>query len=600
MNAFLKKFGGLMQRFFLTYFLVVLLPTFLLGMLLYSNDLRQLHTELINAEKESLLSDKYYLENQLHYIEEKYNQFKVSSELADILDQNVSTPRSIMYTYVKDVASLIKSNQYYNSYVDQINIYTTNNTAVEILPEFLPMSQLYDMNISKEFEDNPQRELYKQFWLVQNVNGELKLTFLAGLMNSIYSEISGVLSISCNSQLFDLFLNEQGNNTSTYIFWNGKLIHAFHDNEKHHKFLVENEEFIIDSSNDVHVSLDKKNNIMLCGIRLEKYNMNIVQLKKLMTKSFMASPISTSMIICALLFLLSNIILFPLVYRPFRNISLLAKHMNQTNSHILAPYSGPVTNDEVGNLIKEYNMMVERTNSMSDMIRKKEVSLRSAQIEALQSQLNPHFFYGTLESIRMIAEVNQEKLIANIAYAFGNLMRYSLSREYFVLLQKEIEVVKQYIAIQKKRFANRFSVKWNIDALSQEWVCPKFILLFMVENAIVHNVPKTRKKIRIDIEIKQVDDNLSITVSNNGPGIPPKRLEEIQFLLEHPEERSGMSSQHNGRGIFNINDRLQLYYGKNYYLSLTSEENVKTVCNVRIHMRYKETTENLYGGDIPC
>jgi sensor histidine kinase YesM len=200
----------------------------------------------------------------------------------------------------------------------------------------------------------------------------------------------------------------------------------------------------------------------------------------------------------------------------------------------------------------------------------------------------------------MIAEVNQEKLIANIAYAFGNLMRYSLSREYFVLLQKEIEVVKQYIAIQKKRFANRFSVKWNIDALSQEWVCPKFILLFMVENAIVHNVPKTRKKIRIDIEIKQVDDNLSITVSNNGPGIPPKRLEEIQFLLEHPEERSGMSSQHNGRGIFNINDRLQLYYGKNYYLSLTSEENVKTVCNVRIHMRYKEMEENLYGGDIPC
>ena len=251
----------------------------MLGLLLYSNDLRQLHTELINAEKESLLSDKYYLENQMQYIEEKYNQFKVSSELAEILEQDVSTPRSIMYTYVKDVASLIKSNQYYNPYVDQINIYTTNNTAVEILPEFLPLSQLYAMDISKEFEDNPQRELYKQFWLVQNVNGELKLTFLSGLMNSIYSEISGVLSISCNSQLFDLFLNEQGNNTSTYIFWNGKLIHAFHDNEKHHKFLVENEEFIIDSSNDVYVSLDKKNNIMLCGIRLEKYNMNIVELK---------------------------------------------------------------------------------------------------------------------------------------------------------------------------------------------------------------------------------------------------------------------------------------------------------------------------------
>ena len=98
--------------------------------------------------------------------------------------------------------------------------------------------------------------------------------------------------------------------------------------------------------------------------------------------------------------------------------------MNQTNSHILAPYSGPVTNDEVGNLIKEYNLMVERTNNMSDMIRKKEALLRSAQIEALQSQLNPTFLWYARKH-KNDCEVNQEKLIADIAYAFGNLMRYS-------------------------------------------------------------------------------------------------------------------------------------------------------------------------------
>ena len=214
-----KKFGSLLQRFFLTYLLVVLLPTLLLGMLLYSNDARQIRTELINAEKESLLSDKYYLENQLQYIEEKFDQFRVSSELASILNQNVSTPKNVMYTYVKDVATLIKSIQSYNPYIDRINIYTANSTAVEILPEFLPLSQLYEMDIfSEEFMTNPRRELYRQFWLAENIDGELKLVFLAGFMDALYSEITGVLSITCNSRLFNLLMNEQASDTSTYIF----------------------------------------------------------------------------------------------------------------------------------------------------------------------------------------------------------------------------------------------------------------------------------------------------------------------------------------------------------------------------------------------
>lgn len=593
-----KKFGSLLQRFFLTYLLVVLLPTLLLGMLLYSNDARQIRTELINAEKESLLSDKYYLENQLQYIEEKFDQFRVSSELASILNQNVSTPKNVMYTYVKDVATLIKSIQSYNPYIDRINIYTANSTAVEILPEFLPLSQLYEMDIfSEEFMTNPRRELYRQFWLAENIDGELKLVFLAGFMDALYSEITGVLSITCNSRLFNLFLNEQASDTSTYIFWGGKLVHAFNDNDKNHEFLAENEEFIRNLSSDVHVSFNSGNNIMLCIIKLADYNISVVQLKKNMLKSIAKSPISTSMLICALLFLLSNFILFPLVYRPFRNISLLAKHINQTNSHILTPYTGPVTDDEVGNLIREFNLMVERTNHMSDMIRQKEILLRNAQIEALQSQLNPHFFYGTLESIRMIAEMNNEPLIADIAYAFGNLMRYSLSREYFVPLQKEMEVVRQYIEIQNKRFMNRFTVEWKVDEFSGEWICPKFVLLFMVENAIVHNVPKTRNKIRIEIEIRELSNHLLITVTNDGPGIPKIRLEQIQRQLNHPEEHPNISSQHNGRGIFNINDRLRLYYGNDYFLSISSEENEKTVCSIRIPLNNKETAAEFPGGD---
>ena len=132
--------------------------------------------------------------------------------------------------------------------------------------------------------------------------------------------------------------------------------------------------------------------------------------------------------------------------------------MKTTQSASLAPYTGKAGDNEVGDLISEYNAMAQRTNELSRTVHQNELLLRNAQIEMLQSQLNPHFFYGTLENIRMIAEMHGEKLIAEIAFAFGNLMRYSLSREYFVPLQKEMDIVAQYIEIQKKRLGNRFTV----------------------------------------------------------------------------------------------------------------------------------------------
>lgn len=598
-----KIFKGLIQRFFFIYLLVVLLPTLLLGNLLYSNDLKQVRSELINAKKESLMSDKYYLENQMEHIKDKYNQFKVSTALSDILEHGVNTPKNIMYLYIKDVSPVLISNKGNNSYIKQIRIYTSNETAEKVIPEFLPISELYQMNISKKFSDDPQKELFRQFWQVQSLNGELELIFYAGLMNSIYSKISGVLSITCNSKLFDLFLNEQHANTATYIYWNKQLIHSFQDNSEMHEFLTANEESILNSYNDIDVILHSSTNILQSSIRLSDQGIEIVQLSRLTSKSLMASAFSSSLLLCIFLFILSNVVLFPLLYRPLRNASLLARHMSQTRSPVLVPYSGPVSNDEIGNLIKEYNSMVERTNTMSYTISKNELLLRNAQIETLQSQLNPHFFYGTLENIRMIAEAHHETLIANIAYSFGNLMRYSLSREYFVPILTEIDIVKQYLEIQTERLGNRFSVNWNLEISTDEWICPKFVLFSMVENVFVHDISKTRQQVHIDIDIIQEEADLSITVTNDGPGIPPERLSKIQYLKDHLEERSTMSSQNNGRSVFNINDRLQLYYGSDYKFTITSEENIRTVCNVRFNIKLNEPQklkEADYGGEISC
>ena len=143
--------------------------------------------------------------------------------------------------------------------------------------------------------------------------------------------------------------------------------------------------------------------------------------------------------------------MFLLIFRPFKNIVRLSEHMNRQNTHALTPYTGMLSKDETGDLILSFNQMTERINELSSSLLNNEMQLKNAQIEALQAQLNPHFFYGTLESIRMIAEASHQELISEITFAFGKLMRYSLSREYLVPVSIEIDMTQQYVSIQEKR-----------------------------------------------------------------------------------------------------------------------------------------------------
>lgn len=192
----------------------------------------------------------------------------------------------------------------------------------------------------------------------------------------------------------------------------------------------------------------------------------------------------------------------------------------------------------------------------------------------------------------MIAEADRQELIADIAFSFGNLMRYCLSREYLAPVSKEIDMTRQYVSIQEKRLVNRFDIHWELCTLDDTWRCPKFVLFSMVENVFSHNVSKCRSFIHITVHMQEEGNDLTFTVTNTGPGVPPKRLKELHYLLEHPKERDCLKSENNGRCIFNINDRLKLFYGEDYHFTIESTENELTTCSVRIHKQFINFLEN--------
>lgn len=591
---------GLIPKFIITYILAIFIPSFFIANFLYNDTMEQARSELVNSRKDSLLANKNYMETQFSSIEQKALLFHNASGLYELLEPTFSNTKEVVYTYWKDFVTLTKVGEYNDPLIDTLHLYSGNPVACEVLPMFVPLEELYQKNISPEFAQNADQMLFKQFWQMSAEDGEVQFTFYSGLMSADASRLLGAVSISCKEELLQQFFLASSENTATYLYWDGKLVHSI--NPSSDTYWKQKEAEWPESMGANSVSIDTSRHVLQSRISLSEQNIDIIQLEFLPSDTLLGGdPFSTIWFWWILISILSSLLVFVFIFKPMRNVSRLAKHMRYTQAPALLPYSGKVTRDEVGDLISAYNDLVNRTLEMTETLHQNEILLKNAQIERLQAQLNPHFFYGTLESIRMIAEAHGETLISEIAYAFGNLMRYSLSQEYFVTIEKEMDIVKQYLDIQQKRLGNRFSVEWKLDVSHLDWDCPKFVLFSMIENVVVHDVGRTRKHVHILIEIRQDGDDLYISVTNDGPGISPERLAFLQDLKVHPEKRKTMSSRNNGRSIFNIHDRLQLYYGNDYEFSIDSEENVKTVCSVKVHIKPNHAGDilKMQKGDTP-
>lgn len=577
---------GLTTKFIITYIVAFLIPSFFVFASLYNNAIDRTRVELVSTKRDSMTTARNYMENQFANIEGRNLLFQNVTELYGLFDPTVFSEKDIMYTYWKDFVALTKLNEYDNDSIEQLEFYSSNSVASSILPFFLPIQELYNREINEEFHREPDKMLFHGFWHFTSENGQLKMIYYSGLMNADASRLLGALSLTCNSSLIEQFLSSNAKDTATYLYWDGRLVYSMNRSERSDACLEEYQDTWSQSGSTVQVTLDSSQSILQSHISLPNQNLDIVQFEFLPSDSLTSGNAFLRILpIWVLIFFISSLLLFFLIFLPMRNVSQLARHMRGTTAPRLVPYPGKITRDEVGDLISAYNDLVNRTLQITDALHQNEILLKNAQIETLQAQLNPHFFYGTLESIRMIAESHGETLISEISYAFGNLMRYSLSREYFVPIHREIAIVQQYLDIQKKRLGDRFSVQWDVQVLQMDWDCPKFVLFSMVENVLVHDVGQTRKHVNIQIHLLQEGDDLSLLVENDGPGISPERLRLLEDLKNHPEKRKEMSSRNNGRSIFNIHDRLQLYYGNEYQFSIQSVENVKTVCSVRFHIK---------------
>ncbi len=240
-------------------------------------------------------------------------------------------------------------------------------------------------------------------------------------------------------------------------------------------------------------------------------------------------------------------------------------------------------------LSNAFRIMLGKINGLMKILVEKETSLLSANIKTLQAQINPHFLYNTLETIRSIALRNNVKSIVDISKSMAMIFRYSINdSKKYVQLSEELENIKCYIRIQKYRYGDKFKEIYDIDESLLQCSILKFIIQPLVENSIYHGIEL--KKDKGTIVISCIKDNVNenimlIKIADNGLGMEPETVAEINGLLSDRDQEVSIREPEKdkaGIGILNVHTRIGLHYGRQYGLRLFSEKGKGTIVEIRI------------------
>ena len=241
---------------------------------------------------------------------------------------------------------------------------------------------------------------------------------------------------------------------------------------------------------------------------------------------------------------------------------------------------------EIQHLGLTIRFMVEELQELTDKMVKEQEEKRKNELDALQSQINPHFLYNTLDSIMWMIESERYEDAVSMVQALGRLLRISLSRGKNVIsVGDELQHARSYLAIQKYRYKNKFTSYFEVEPDIEQYKTIKLVIQPLIENAIYYGMEYMDGEGEIHIRAYTRDQDLYLEVEDNGPGMPE---DQVEHLLTGGEKARQKGS---GIGLKNVNQRIQLYFGTQYGLEIESEPDEGTV--VRIHI--PKTTEEEAG-----
>lgn len=249
-------------------------------------------------------------------------------------------------------------------------------------------------------------------------------------------------------------------------------------------------------------------------------------------------------------------------------IKQLIRYINKIEAGQLDAGIDTRRTDEIGILSRRFHQMMQRLNQLINKEYRLEIANKTNQLKALQAQVNPHFMNNALQSIGTLALQNNEKKIYSLISSLGKMMRYQMNtNDTLVPLSSEIDYVKSYLDLQAQRFDEKLQFHVDMEEETKRIDVPRMILQPIVENCFKHGFVKQNNVGEIRISAKLIDNNqLEISIEDNGAGMESKQLESIQALLNRLHTWD--EGQGTNIGLINVVARLRLYFSKNTQIIL--------------------------------
>ena len=317
------------------------------------------------------------------------------------------------------------------------------------------------------------------------------------------------------------------------------------------------------------------------------YEIREIQQTRQEYQDFYVSMITVSCIGFAFISLLIAILSYYIprsITSPIREIS---KVTDQVAKGDLTVRSKVRAGAEVGVLSDSLNTMIDKINELLKQVTTEQIRLREAELELLQSQINPHFLYNTLDTIVWLAEAGNQKQVVSMVKSLSDFFRISLSHGKEVIpIRDELQHVRSYLEIQQIRYQDILEYEINVPEEYHKYLIPKITIQPLVENALYHGIKNKRRLGRITITGKKEEDFFLLYISDNGIGMTEERLKQVMDGIRYrsPDEQ-------NIYGLYNVNERIHLKFGEPYGIEIESTYQEGTVVAVKLPCKERFDTD---------
>ena len=568
------KFNSIFLRTFLFITALTVIPFIVLSIMFYSNTLK-------NIREEIALENSYIFDNSVNIIDRTLMEVDtLSSSLASNESTQLYTINNVSTDSFKTISRLAKTLPIIYRYIDSIYIYSEPTDTVIMDNNSIPLSDLSDTDWISAYHavTSPKGTIIPRS--KNNVYPQL-ITIIKPIY--VADEKKGAIIMNINAQsIYNSMLYQQYKDGRLFFLINAdnKIIisselsyfNTYPDNIGLNTLTIES-----NPKNSVY-EINDKNYVVLSGDSaisdykyISAYPLELYKHK-----------LSTMKLQIIGILLLLMIIIFILAYvasvRSYSPLNEIISFLD--NSQPPADSIEEEDKNELMYIINSIQTHINDKTKMAEILEERMKLLRKSQYDMLQTQINPHFLYNTLETINWMAYnmSNSENPVSKSLINLASFFRNTLTSGYFVSIENEIKYTKEYVNILALRYGDLFDIEWDIDESILSYTIIKICLQPIIENAVYHGIKQKNDKGLIKIKGLCDDNNIILIVSDDGIGIEKDALDELNKTL--PE--TSFTNEKSHIGLSNVNQRIKIIFGDSYGIHVESTVGVGTDVYVTI------------------